>query len=167
MKYVWEFVKIFVVAAALAFILNNYIIVNAKIPTGSMESTVMTGDRIIANRLAYKFEDPKRGDIVIFMPPDEVDIPYLKRVIGLPGETIECKDNQVYINGTPLKEDYLKEDTQEDFGPYTIPADSYFMMGDNRNDSLDARYWENKYITKDAMLGKAVFSYFPSISLLK
>ncbi|KIR03497.1 Signal peptidase I [Lachnospiraceae bacterium TWA4] len=169
MKYALEFLKIFVIAAVLALIINNYLIVNAKVPTGSMESTVMTGDRIIANRLAYKFGEPQRGDIIIFMPPDGEKTPFLKRIIGLSGETIECKDSQVYINGNPLIEPYLNEATQMDFGPYTIPEDSYFMMGDNRNNSRDAREWKNKYITKDAMLGKAVFTYFPfsSIKILK
>lgn len=168
MKSILNFAKLFVIALILAVLLNNFVVANAIIPTDSMETTVMTGDRIIANRLAYKSSDPKRGDIVIFMPPDGGDVPFLKRIIGLPGETIEGKNNKVYINGEPLEESYLDDDqVQDDFGPYTIPEGSYFMMGDNRIDSHDARYWDNKFVKKEDIIGKAIFSYFPHPRMLK
>lgn len=168
MKSILNFAKLFVIALILAVLLNNFVVANATIPTDSMETTVMTGDRIIANRLAYKSSDPKRGDIVIFMPPDGEDVPFLKRIIGLPGETIEGKNNKVYINGKALEESYLDDDqVQDDFGPYTIPEGSYFMMGDNRIDSYDARYWDNKFVKKEDIIGKAIFSYFPHPRMLK
>ena len=155
----------FVIALAVAMFLKNYIIINADVPTGSMENTIMPGDRLIGNRLAYRSKSPERGDIVIFRYPDNEEELYVKRVIGLPGDTIDIEDGKIYINGSaePLQEDYLKEEWTVATGPYTfeVPEGSYFMMGDNRNDSWDARYWSNTYVTKDKILGKALFTYWP------
>ena len=155
----------FVIALAVAMFLKNYIIINADVPTGSMENTIMPGDRLIGNRLAYRSKSPERGDIVIFRYPDNEEELYVKRVIGLPGDTIDIEDGKIYINGSaePLQEDYLKEEWTVATGPYTfeVPKGSYFMMGDNRNDSWDARYWSNTYVTKDKILGKALFTYWP------
>ena len=155
----------FVIALAVAMFLKNYIIINADVPTGSMENTIMPGDRLIGNRLAYRSKSPERGDILIFRYPDNEEELYVKRVIGLPGDTIAIEDGKIYINGSaePLQEDYLKEEWTVATGPYTfeVPEGSYFMMGDNRNDSWDARYWSNTYVTKDKILGKALFTYWP------
>lgn len=168
-KEIFEWVKILVIAFALAYVVNNFVIVKAQVPTGSMENTVMTGDKIIALRLSYLFTNPKRGDIVIFKYPDDETQNYLKRIIGLPGETIEIKDGKVYINGStqPLEEDYLKEVPVGSYGPYTVPKNSYFMMGDNRNESEDARYWTHTYVKKEKIIGKAVLRYSPSLKILK
>ncbi|BCK01335.1 signal peptidase I [Anaerocolumna chitinilytica] len=168
-KEILSWVKVILAALVLSFLLNHYVIVSAEVPTGSMENTVMIGDRIIASRLSYHFHEPKRGDIVVFYFPDDETQRYLKRIIGLPGDTIEIKDGKVYINGStePLKEDYLRETPVGDYGPYTVPKDSYFMMGDNRNDSFDSRFWEHTYATKDEIIGKAEFRYFPYPKLLK
>lgn len=110
-------------------------------------------------------ESQREGDIVVFRYPDDESEIYVKRVIGLPGDTIAIEDGKIYINGStePLQEDYLKEEWTVATGPYTfeVPEGSYFMMGDNRNDSWDARYWSNTYVTKDKILGKALFTYWP------
>ncbi len=164
-----DWVKVVLAALAIAFILNNFIIVNAQVPTGSMENTVMTKDRVFAFRLAYVLEEPKRGDIVIFPFPDDESENYLKRIIGLPGDTIEITDGKVYINGSeePLKEDYLKEKPTGSYGPYQVPEGSYFMLGDNRNISLDSRFWKNPYVKRDKIMGKVILRYYPSVKLLK
>ncbi len=168
-KEILDWVKVVLTALAIAFILNRFIIVNAQVPTGSMENTVMTNDRVFAFRLSYLFEEPKRGDIVVFPFPDDESENYLKRIIGLPGETVEIIDGKVYINNSeePLKEDYLKEAPTGSYGPYQVPEDSYFMLGDNRNISLDSRYWINPYVKRDKILGKVVLRYYPSITVLK
>lgn len=168
-KEILSWVKVILAALVLSFLLNHYVIVSAEVPTGSMENTVMIGDRIIASRLSYHFHEPKRGDIIVFYFPDDETQRYLKRIIGLPGDTVEIKDGKVYINGSadPLKEDYLRETPVGDYGPYTVPEDSYFMMGDNRNDSFDSRFWEHTFATKDEIIGKAEFRYFPYPKLLK
>lgn len=152
---------VLVIAAALVFalLLNKYVIYKVSSPTESMENTIMVGEKVEVFKLAYLFSDPKRGDIVVFPAPDNEEEDYIKRVIGLPGETIEGKEGVVYIDGEALEENYFKEQPTGDFGPYTIPENSYFMMGDNRNISLDARYWENKFVKKDKIEGRAIFKY--------
>ena len=144
-----------------ALLINNFILLNAKVPSGSMENTIMTGDRLFGFRLSYLMEDPKRGDIVIFKYPDNESINYIKRIIGLPGETVTIKDSKVYINNsaTPLKEDYLKEEwvIANDGMQFQVPEGCYFMMGDNRNNSKDSRYWTNTYVARDKILAKAIF----------
>ena len=150
-KEIMSWVIPFAIALVAALLIKNFLIINADVPTGSMENTILPGDRFIGNRLAYVFGD-------------ESEI-YVKRVIGLPGDTIAIEDGKIYINGStePLQEDYLKEEWTVATGPYTfeVPEGSYFMMGDNRNDSWDARYWSNTYVTKDKILGKALFTYWP------
>ena len=156
-----------VVAFVLAFIITHFIIIKAEVPTGSMESTIMVGDRLIGNRLAYLFSDPKRGDIVIFKCPDNEEETYIKRVIGLPGETIRIEDGVLYINDEVYEEDYLNEPMLGSYGPFTVPEGHYFMMGDNRNHSWDSRKWTNHYVAKNKIFGKAWLRYEPSIGLLK
>ena len=158
---------IIAVALAVGILLNKYMIANAQVPTSSMETTVMAGDRILVNRLSYLFHDPERGDIVTFIYPDDGETLYLKRILGLPGETIEGKDGKIYIDGEPLEPDYTDEVSDDGFGPYQVPEGAYFMMGDNRNDSWDSRYWEHKFVKKEDIIGKAAVSYFPHPRLLK
>ncbi|MFR7506665.1 MAG: signal peptidase I [Blautia wexlerae] len=175
-------VKNTLIAFLLALFVVTCIIINAVIPSESMEKTIMTGDRLIGNRLAYginlqigdkqickKLRDPKRFDIVIFRYPDDESELYIKRIIGLPGETVEIKDGDVYIDGSkkPLDDSFTAEKTEDSFGPYTVPKDSYFVMGDNRNCSYDSRFWDNTYVRFDEILGKAVFRYYPGFKLIK
>ncbi|MCR5429678.1 MAG: signal peptidase I [Eubacterium sp.] len=165
-KEIFSWVKIIVIALVIALIINNFIIINANVPSGSMENTIMTGDRMIGLRTAYWFSSPKRGQVVIFKFPDNEDETFVKRVIGLPGETVHIKKGKIYINNSKkaLKEDYLKEEWVEgnDYEkPFKVPKDSYFCMGDNRNVSNDARYWKKKYVKKNKILAKAEFVYWP------
>lgn len=164
-REILSWVLTFALAIGAAFLIKNYLIINADVPTGSMENTIMPGDRLIGNRLAYIKDGPERGDVVVFKYPDDEKETYVKRVIGLPGETVEIRDAKIYINGSeePLEEDYLKEDWTVATGPYTfeVPEGHYLVMGDNRNDSWDARYWTNTYVARDKILGKAVFTYWP------
>ena len=165
-REIFSWCRTILVALLIAFVLTQFVIVNATIPTGSMMDTIQKKDRLIGLRFAYWFGDPDRGDIVIFDAVDFPDEHLLKRVIGLPGETVEGRDGQVYIDGEPLDEPYVREAIREDFGPFTVADDSYFMMGDNRNDSLDSRFWEHPYVKKKDILGKAVLRYWPGVSLL-
>ncbi|MBO5069087.1 MAG: signal peptidase I [Roseburia sp.] len=164
-REILSWVLSFAVALLATVILKDYVIINANVPTGSMENTIMPGDRLIGNRLAYLWSEPERGDIVIFHYPDNENELYVKRIIGLPGETVVIEDGKIYINGAeePLEEPYLKETWTNRTGPYyfEVPEGSYLMLGDNRNDSLDARYWNNTYVKKEKILGKAVVVYWP------
>ena len=166
-REILDWVGVIVTALVISLFLNFCIVVNAKVPSGSMEKTIMTGDRLFGGRLSYVFTEPKRGDIVIFKFPDDEKVLYIKRIIGLPGETVEVKDGGVYINGEKLKEDYLSVVTEGEFGPYEVPEDHYFMMGDNRNNSADSRYWHNTYLSRDKIVGKALFKYYPEMSIIK
>lgn len=160
-----SWVKTIVLAAVLAGLVNSFIIVNAQVPTGSMKNTIMEGDRILAMRTAYWFDPPQRGDVVIFRFPDDPTgkTLYVKRVIGVPGDTIEVRDGQVLINGQVQEEPYIREITRGEYGPYVVPEGCYFMMGDNRNSSLDSRFWENKFVEKDQILGKVVMRYYQGV----
>lgn len=165
-REVFEWIATILAAVLVALFINNFIIVNATVPSSSMEKTIMTNDRVIGLRLAYKDKDPERGDIIIFKYPDNEKILYIKRVIGMPGETVEIHNGEVTIDGEVLSEPYLTTTTEGDFGPYIVPEDHYFMMGDNRNNSADSRYWRNTYLSKDKIVGKAVLRYWPSFKRL-
>ena len=163
---IMSWIKTILLALALAVFINNVVIVNAVVPSGSMENTIMVEDRIVAFRLSYFFSEPERGDIVIFRYPDNEEILYVKRVMGLPGDVLEIIDGTLYINGEAYEnEEYLKEEMIGSFGPYTVPDESYFMLGDNRNDSLDSRFWQNKYVSKDKILGKVIFKYYKGFEI--
>ncbi|HBZ52666.1 MAG TPA: signal peptidase I [Eubacterium sp.] len=148
-------------ACLCAYIITHFFIINAVVPTGSMDPTIKANDRLIGNRLAYRNSDPQRGDIVIFPFPDNESETFVKRIIGLPGETVEIHDGHVYINGAILDESaYLSVETKGTFGPYIVPFDSYFMLGDNRQNSKDSRAWDNKFVKRDKILAKAWFRYY-------
>jgi signal peptidase I len=189
-KEVFSYIKLVIGAIVIAFLLTHFVIVNAIIPSGSMENTIMTHSRVIGSRLSYLTSDPQRGDIVIFRYPVDESVLYIKRVIGLPGETVEIKDGKIYIDGSSeaLEEDYLPEDwvIENDGYTFQVPEDSYLMLGDNRNVSLDARFWAGEavknglasteeeassytYVKKDKILAKAFLVYWPlsDIKILK
>lgn len=159
----WEYVKMIIFVVVFVLIVNNFLIINAKIPSESMEKTIMTGDQIFGNRLAYLFDAPKRFDIVIFKYPDDESQLFIKRVIGLPGETITIIDGKVYVNGEekPLDDSFVPEPMTGSFGPYQVPESNYFLLGDNRNYSRDSRYWKNTFVQEKKILGKAAIRYFP------
>lgn len=168
-KEVLSWVKAIVVAVIIALLIQRFIIVNASIPTPSMEETVMTGTRVICSRLSYITKDPERFDIVVFdFPYGEEEQVYFKRIIGLPGEKIEIKGGKVYVNDseTPLNDSFVKEKPLGDYGPFEIPEEHYFMLGDNRNDSYDSKNWPSPYISEDKIMGKAIFSYYPEFKQL-
>lgn len=147
----------------------------------------MTKDRLIGFRFSYWFDEPERGDIILFSYPVDESQTYIKRVIGLPGETVEIRDGGIYIDGsdTPLEEDYLSEEWywENDGYCFEVPEDCYFVLGDNRNNSLDSRFWAEKalesgladtqedalqysFVKKDKIKGKAIFTYYKSFKLL-
>lgn len=169
LKEVKEYVRMIVFVIIVVFVVNNVVLINAKIPSESMEETIMTNDRIFGFRLAYKFDEPKRYDVIIFKYPDDPSELFIKRIIGLPGETVAMRDGKVYINDSeePLDDSFCPEKPLGDFGPYTVPENSYFMLGDNRNYSKDSRFWNIKYVSDDLIVGKALIRYFPTIKKIQ
>ena len=170
------YVKLLVIVVAITLVINNVVLINAKIPSPSMEKTLMVKDRLFGFRVAYginlnlfgyeiseKFKDPERFDIVIFKYPDDPSQLFVKRVIGLPGETVNIVDGKVYINDSeePLDDSFCPETPEGSFGPYTVPEGCYFMLGDNRNHSMDSRYWQNPFVEEDAIEAEVAVRYWP------
>ena len=169
-KNILGWFKYLAIIFVLAFIINNIVIVNAVVISSSMESTVMTNSRIVGSRLAYAINEPKRFDIILFkFPDDESREPFLKRIIGLPDEKVEIKNGKVYINDSdiPLDDSFINEETWGNYGPFTVPENSYFVLGDNRNNSHDSKNWENKFVSKDKILGKVYAEYYPAPKLFE
>ncbi len=172
-KEIFEWIKIIVAAAAIALFLNTCIIANSRVPSPSMENTIMTKDRILGSRLAYRMGgQPQRGDIVIFhhkTEPGKDETRLVKRIIGLPGETVDIRGNQIYINQSeePLDEPYLAEPMVTDDRTFQVPEGCYLMLGDNRNLSMDARSWSDPYVPKADISAKVLFRYFPWPKTLK
>lgn len=161
-----SWVKILVVCFGIAYLLTTFVVVNAYVPSGSMETTIMTGDRLFANRLEYYFSKPERFDIAVLEFPDDPSQLFVKRVIGLPNDTVEIKEGKLYINEELVDEPYLTEPMKGSFGPYNVPEGCYFVLGDNRNNSDDGRYWQNTYVEEDAMLARIFFRYWPNFDLM-
>jgi len=167
MQEILSYVKTIAISLLAAYIVCSKIVTQAQVPSGSMEDTIMTGSRVIMYRAAYWLEDPARGDIVAFRLPDDESQLLLKRIIGLPGETVEGIDGKVYINGEELEEPYIDTVYYGSFGPYVIPEDCYFMMGDNRGISWDSRFWNNKFVSKSAIQGKVKIELYPELKILE
>lgn len=175
LKETLDFCLPIVIALVIAIILKTLVFANAVIPTGSMLNTIQKGDRVIASRLAYNFNDPERYDIVIFHFPDAVakgddDTYFVKRIIGLPGETVNIVNGVVYVTTADGETIQLEDDfitacvPTGNYGPYEVPQDSYFVMGDNRNNSVDSRFWDTtNYVDRELIIGKVMFRYYPSI----
>lgn len=185
-KEIFSYVRAILAGIIIAWAVGHFVIINAEIPSESMMDRIQVGDRIFGLRLSYVFSDPERYDIVIFHYPVD-GTAYIKRIIGLPGETVEIRDAKIYIDGseTPLKEDYLPEKWvyANDGYVFEVPKDSYLMLGDNRNVSLDARFWaeeamnegladteeearEYTYVKKDEIMGEAMLKYYPKFDWL-
>jgi signal peptidase I len=157
-----EWVVVLGAAVAVAVILRTFVFQAFFIPSESMETTLFENDRILVNKVSYRLHDVNRGDVVVFRRPDDQpgeirDL--IKRVIGLPGEEVEGRDSTIYINGQLLVEPYLDGNRFGDFGPVTVPDDELFMMGDNRDQSLDSRRFGP--IDEDRIIGRAFFLFWP------
>ena len=177
-----EYVESLLIAVILAFFIRTWVVQAFKIPTGSMEHNLLIGDHLLVNKFVFSPAESAverlllpnrgvdRGDIVVFKYPVAPDRDFIKRVIGLPGESIEVRDKTVLIDGAPLDEPYLPEwmtrltdgayavDGRDNHGPVAIPEGHYFVMGDNRDNSEDSRYWGT--LPHDHLKGKATLVYW-------
>jgi signal peptidase I len=180
-----EYFESIVIAVILALFVRTWVVQAFKIPTGSMENNLLIGDHLLVNKFAFSpadtglerallpFSHVRRGDVVVFKYPEEPERDFIKRVIGLPGETLELRRKIVYIDGKPLDEPYVHFlqpasgggtaelttfDLRESYGPVVIPAGHYFMMGDNRDNSRDSRYWG--FLPERYIKGKALLVYW-------
>lgn len=149
----------------LALGIRTFVAEARYIPSGSMEPTLEINDRLVVEKISYYFNPPQRGDIVVFWPPDSL-FPegkrrdaFIKRVIGLPGDTVEITNGTVFVNGEPLEEDYIKAEPTYVWGPETVPEGEYLVLGDNRNSSYDSHSWG--FVPAENIIGKAVVRFWP------
>ncbi|MEG1501222.1 MAG: signal peptidase I, partial [Clostridiales bacterium] len=164
MSFIKETLLILATALIISFVLKAFIIDTRVIPTLSMYPTVDAGDRVIVNKLSYIGDrKPQRGDIIVFKAPPELNSKddLLKRVIGLPGDQIEIHDKLVFVNGVPLEEDYIEDSPVYYYGSVQVPEGKYFMMGDNRNHSVDSHMWQDPFVPEKDIKGRAFCRYWP------
>jgi signal peptidase I len=154
------------IALCLALVIRTFIAEPRYIPSESMLPTLHTGDRLVVEKISYHFHPPTIGDIVVFQPPEELqrrgypkDQAFIKRVIGEPGKVVSVAQGKVYLNDQPLSEDYIAEPPNQPFSPVQVPEDKFFVMGDNRNDSNDSRYWG--FLPRKNIIGRATFRFWP------
>lgn len=158
-----EGIKTIGLSIILALGIRTFVAEARYIPSGSMLPTLEINDRLIIDKLSYRFTEPQRGDVVVFNPTEELSLQYkdafIKRIIGLPGETLEVRDGQVFVNGEPIEEDYIAEEPQYKWGPETIPEGHFLVLGDNRNNSFDSHYWG--FVPRENIIGRAVIRFWP------
>ena len=143
-------------------IIFKLILMLSFVPTGSMEGTIKSGNFLISTRFDVQEEELERYDILIFTPPDSPEKTYIKRLIGMPGETIEVKNGKVYADGVELDDSFKKgPQNRTGDGVYVVPEGCYFFLGDNRNNSKDSRFWKEKYVPLENIQAKARFIIFP------
>jgi signal peptidase I len=164
---IWkENVVLIAIALLLAFIIRTFIAEPRYIPSASMVPTLLKDDRLVVEKVSYYFHAPDFGDIVVFNPPVELqsrgypkDQAFIKRIIGRPGDKLKITEGKVYLNGEPLEENYIAEPPESPMKEVKVPTGEYFVMGDNRNDSNDSRYWG--FLPKQNIIGRAVFRFWP------
>jgi len=161
-RFFLELLEIVLIAFALSWVLRTYVIEARKIPTGSMLPTIQLDDRVIVDKIFFKeFGHLSHGDIVVFRPPPSAHATedFIKRIVGLPGDKLEIRNQITYVNDQPLYEPYVTDKSKNNFGPIVVPKDSVFVMGDNRNNSDDSRVWG--YLPIENITGRTLFRYWP------
>ncbi|MCZ8516335.1 signal peptidase I [Paenibacillus filicis] len=161
-RWVKEWVPSLAIAVIISFSVNTYIAQGMTIPSGSMLPTIQLNDKVLVEKLVH-WTPFQFGDIVVFYPPlpGQENVRFIKRLIGLPGDTIEVKNGVLIRNGQQVDEPYVKEKMNYTFGPVTVPEGKYLFLGDNRNDSLDSHLWPTPFVDKSQIIGKALFRYYP------
>jgi len=154
-----EFIETILFTLLIYFLVRTFLIENYRVVGRSMEQTLQDDQFLVVNKLLYRLHEPQRGDIIVFRDPRDGDRKLIKRVIGLPGEVLEIKNGQVFINDRRLQETYIQSMSQRSRPPIPIPADHYFVMGDNRSNSSDSRDWGT--LPQREIVGKAWFTYWP------
>lgn len=155
-----EFFQSLLIAAVLAIFIMTFVAQSFVVDGRSMHPTLVDGERLFVNKFIYRFQSPQRGDIIVFTPSGASRGKFIKRVIGLPGETVTIRDGVTYIDGKPLQEDYLEDDMRKSYGPYPVPENSVFVMGDNRNNSKDSRHSVG-FVDYEQISGRAFWVYWP------
>ena len=164
-----EYAEALFLALLLALFIRTFVVQAFRIPSGSMIPALLVGDQILVDKLVYKFRLPERGEVMVFKYPEDESRDFIKRLIGLPGDKLEVRNRIVYINDKPLDEtayayhespmsDDFHSDLRDNYGPTIIPDKKYFMMGDNRENSQDSRFWG--FLDEDKIIGRAFIIYW-------
>ncbi len=163
---IWENIQILVIAIILAVIIRSFIAEPRYIPSESMYPTLATGDRLVVEKISYYFQPPQPGDIIVFEPPTQLQLQgykkeqaFIKRIIAKGGDTVEVKEEKVYVNDQPLEENYILESPHYNLQPVAVPQGYLFVMGDNRNNSNDSHIWG--FLPEKNVIGHAIFRFFP------
>ncbi len=165
--WLFDWLETIVVALILALVIRAFFLQVFWIPSGSMEPTLDINDRIVVNKVIYHFREPRRQEVIVFRQISMEGMPVrekrdlIKRLMGLPGEVLEIKDGVVYINGAAVEEKHPMNRDFSNYGPVTIPPDSYFVMGDNRPASADTRFWGGRFLSKKNLIGPAFLRIWP------
>lgn len=157
-----EVLETIIIALVLAAVIRIFVLEPFWIPSGSMEPTLDINDHILVNKLVYDIWQPADGDIIVFHPPMDPSAYWVKRLIAVGGQTVAIRNSQLYINGREVPQPYLPAGyrmTNPNYGPVTVPPGEYFVLGDNRNNSEDSRYWG--FLPRTDIVGKAVLIYWP------
>lgn len=154
-----ELLETVISAGVIAFIIITFIGQVTVVRGASMESTLHNNERLIADKISYRFESPKRSEIIIFRPPLETKRNYIKRIIGIPGDKIEIIKGEIYLNDNKLEENYIEFKSYEDIPALVVPENSFFVLGDNRSNSSDSRYWG--FVPRKNVVGKAWVVFWP------
>ena len=179
---IWEYPEALIWAGVVALVLTTFVVQAFKIPSGSMLETLQIGDHLLVNKFLYGLKrpfsdeylirgsDPEVGDVIVFRYPEDPSLDYIKRVVGVPGDVLQMRDKVLYRNGAAVNEPYVRLSQpdvilprRDNWGPITVPADKYFVLGDNRDDSQDSRFWG--YVDRKAIRGKAWIIYWSSRGL--
>lgn len=160
LKFMKQWLPSIVIAVVISLFVRTYVAEAMRVPTGSMIPTIQINDRLIVEKMLW-MTTLDHGDIVVFTPPvaEDENKRYVKRLIGMPGDTVEIKDGALYRNGAQVNEPYLNERMEYNFGPVTVPEDHYFFLGDNRNISYDAHLWDTPFVSKDKLIGKVIADF--------
>ncbi len=156
--------KTIVLSVALALGIRQFVAEARYIPSGSMLPTLQINDRLLVDKVSYRFSNPRRGDIVVFDPTAALERQdfhdaFIKRIIGLPGDKVSVRGGRVFIDGKPLTEPYIADTPRYQYGPVTVPPGQYLVLGDNRNNSYDSHYWG--FVPRDKIIGKALVRFWP------
>ena len=155
----WDFAKTLAIAYLLALMVMVSVAQAFQVEQYSMEPTLLPHDRVLVNKFLYKFRGPERGDIIVLRYPRDPGRNYIKRIVGLPGDNVQILNGHLLINDVRVEEIYVNATPTSDYGPETVPADSFFVLGDNRNNSEDSRSFG--FLKRDLVVGQAILIYWP------
>lgn len=156
-----EYIESFGVAVALALFIIIFVAQSFLVQGESMVPTLDDGERLLVDKVSYRFRPPRRGEIIVFGYPKDPRRKFIKRVIGIPGDTVEIRDRRLVVNGEPVEEGYIRGTMFQPYGPVTVPPGAVWVLGDNRNNSEDSRFPDVGFVPLKSIVGRAVFIYWP------